>query len=169
MTLAPKREGTTGLRLPTRPSKPRASRPGSFEGLPSMAFKLTKAEKTQRGELVAQMLEKRDLLSAAVDVLNATLDEDRGRVQACLQDYNSALWDAREFAQDIGQRHGDEAGEKSEQWQESDRGQEVVAWTEEWSNALQDDFEVEMPDDMTLDDMDHAETLEDLAETAGTE
>lgn len=57
--------------------------------------------------------------------------------------------------------------EKSEKWQESDRGQEVNGWIDEWENAvsaLPDEVELVIPAELDCPDLDAAELIDGLPE-----
>lgn len=91
-----------------------------------MAFKLTKAQATEQATLVEQL---EQAAATAADSITA---------------YNEALSNAREFCSDIAETAQEAWNDKSEKWQESDKGQEVQGWIETWQEANLDD--VEEPD-----------------------
>ena len=51
-------------------------------------------------------------------------------VEAAVAAYNAALAEASEFAQEVSGRIGDDIDEKSEKWQESEKGEAAGAWRE---------------------------------------
>lgn len=74
-----------------------------------MAFKLTKAEQATKDEILTQ--------------LHDTWDA-----------YSSAVEKAKDFASVIAERSREEFDEKSEKWQESDRGHAANEWIEKWED-----------------------------------
>lgn len=82
-----------------------------------MPFKLTKDE-TARVEALADMLDSR--FQDLCDAVTA---------------YNEAVSEARELAEEIAQRAADEWGEKSEKWQEGERGEAAHEWVDAWGCA----------------------------------
>lgn len=153
-----------------------------------MAFKLSKAEEAQRADLVSELAtaaaelqeaidafntakdEAATDLQTAVDAYNQVLAEAKDTLAEAVQAYNDKLSEARDFAGQIAADADNDISDKSDKWQEGERGQAAVAWKDEWENArfddieLQypDDVEVNLPDDVSDDSDDHGETLDQL-------
>lgn len=104
------------------------------------AFKLSKAQ-------IKQHVELHEELAAAESALESAIEA-----------YNAVLAEAREHCQEIAETAQSEWDEKSERWQESDKGVEAQAWITEWADA--DLEEVEEPTT-------HAGLFCDLPECAG--
>jgi predicted nucleic acid-binding Zn-ribbon protein len=108
-----------------------------------MALKLTKKELAERTKLC-------DDVRSAADVLEEALTDFQDAVQTAydaLQDkvtaYNETLAPLREFKDDISSRLEEEISDKSERWQESDKGQAASEWQQEWANADIEDIELD--------------------------
>ena len=69
------------------------------------------------------------------DAHQAKLTEAAGKISDAISEYNALLDDAREFCADIAQTAQDEWDDKSEKWQESDRGTDCAGWIEGWRDV----------------------------------
>ncbi len=131
-----------------------------------MAFKLTKKEMVTRDQIVAALREKGGGLEEAISTFNTAFEEAWGAVDAALTEYNDALAEAKEFTDEI---HGDrqnEYDEKSEKWQEGERGEIASSWLGEWEGIDLSEIEIEKPDEIDVPDLSHADDLEGLPEMA---
>jgi hypothetical protein len=108
----------------------------------NMAFRLTKG----------QLRQKQTLLT--------TLREAEQAFEGAVMAYNGAVEQAREWAQKTADGIRSEYDSKSERWQDSQTGQAVSVWLDEWDN-LDADL-VELPDSV-------AGALETLAHQPGGE
>lgn len=133
-----------------------------------MPFKLSKLERERRDEIAAALREHADNIGKLVDAYNAATEEPRAAIEAAVEAYNALLGDATEFAQDIATQADNDISEKSEKWQEGERGQAATQWKDEWEGLSFDDLDIEMPDELTFDPPEHADTLDgvpdDIAE-----
>src|SRR5262245_48455400 len=125
-------------------------------------FKLSKAEIDRRQELVDQLTELRGKLEDAVSEFNSKVEELKAPVTSALEAYNEALGEARSFAEDIASEGDSARDQKSDKWQESERGEASRGWVEEWQNVSLDDIEIEFADDLPFDAPSHAEDLDGL-------
>ena len=105
-----------------------------------MAFRLTKG----------QLRQKQTLLT--------TLREAEQAFEGAVMAYNGAVEQAREWAQKTADGIRSEYDSKSERWQDSQTGQAVSVWLDEWDN-LDADL-VELPDSV-------ARAIETLAHHPG--
>ena len=131
-----------------------------------MAFKLDKQEIARRDEIVVNLNEAATKLEDAIAVYTDEVNKLRGPLEESIAAYNEAVTAASGFAEDIASRADDEISDKSEKWQEGERGEAATIWKDEWEGASFDEVEIEFPDDITLDELDHSATLEQLPEQA---
>ena len=75
--------------------------------------------------LATALREAKDKLVIAIDEYNAATTDPRAAVESALKEYNEALAEAKGFAEDIANEAESEFDNKSEKWQEGDRGQAV--------------------------------------------
>lgn len=130
-----------------------------------MTFKLTKTEEEQRSAIVEKLRLEASKLEDSVCEFNEALSVARDRLDVARQAYNSILEEARTFVGEVQGRLTDEYDEKSDKWKEGERGTEVEAWIEEWTDATGDTFadvEFDMPDGIDAQQIDDADTLENL-------
>lgn len=125
-----------------------------------MAFKLTKNEATTRDDFVARF----EMASAELDQVRETTNEAiealLGPLNEKITAYNVILAEAKEYAEEIAARFQTEFDDKSEKWQESEKGVAVSEMIESWTNL---DFEE--VDDVAIDqiedfDFEHRDILD---------
>lgn len=131
-----------------------------------MAFKLSKQDAERRAKEVADLNELKDKVNAAVETYNEKVTELKAAVQEAVDEYNGALAEARGFVEDVASQAQSEYDDKSERWQESEKGMSVAEWISEWESAELEDIELTFPDDLALDDIEHPDVIENLPEEA---
>lgn len=127
-----------------------------------MAFKLDKQETARRDEIVTDLTNAAAKLEDVVNVYNEAVTALRKPLDDALLAYNEAVEAARGFAQDIASQADSDLSEKSQRWQEGDKGEAAISWKDEWESASFNDVSVEYPDNITIDGVDHADTLDQL-------
>lgn len=131
-----------------------------------MAYKLDKGEKDRLAGYIND-------LKAASDELDTAMGEYRDAVRAA-QDtletkvaaYNEVLQEARGFVEDIASERRGQFDDKSEKWQEGDKGQAAGEWIDAFEQAELDGFEIVWPEELSDDMPTHASALEALPEEA---
>lgn len=122
-----------------------------------MAFKLTKQEDARKSELEQE-------LETLVGVVEDEKAELEAAMQKLIDDFNETvvaplrekMQEAYGFVEDIVNERQGEFDDKSERWQEGDRGQAAQDWLQTWERSLIDleapldaespTFEFEVPD-----------------------
>lgn len=127
-----------------------------------MAFKLTERDEQRRAELMAALTAARTAVDIKIEDVNDALQTAVDAMEATLTDYNSALEDARGFAADIVAQAEEDFSDKSEKWQEGERGEIVRAWIDEWECADLDDIELPEIERLAIDAEDHSDILDQL-------
>jgi len=123
-----------------------------------MAWSFTKQDRQRRDEIVADLNKAETELQAEHALVTAAIEAFNVKVDA----YNAACGEARGFVDDMVSQIDSDMADKTERWQESDKGQAVEAWKGELEGVDLDDIEpLEIPD---LPDLEHATTLEGLPE-----
>ena len=133
-----------------------------------MAFKLDKQDTARRDKLVEELRDGRGVLEDAVSTFNAAVEELKAPLLAALEKYNEIVEEARGFVEDIASTADGQFDDKSEKWQEGDKGQAARNWIDAWQNEPFDALEIAFPDELTLPDeeTDHDGRLENLPEEA---
>ena len=131
-----------------------------------MAFKLTKGEQKQKADFQLELAKAREELDAKVEDVNDALQTAIDALMDAVADYNSALERARAFATDIVSQAEEDFSDKSERWQEGERGEICRAWIDEWEQLSLDDIELPDIDRIVIDAEDHADLLDQLPDEA---
>lgn len=87
-------------------------------------------------------------------------------LDAAVMAYNEAIEEARGFVQDVARQADADISDKSERWQEGEKGQAAIGWKDEWEGASFEEVSVEYPDDIEAEGLDHADTLDQLSTDA---
>ena len=123
--------------------------------------KFTKFEVAEIDKLCNRLRDGYDELNAAIDKYNEAVKALWEPVQKALDTYNEAISDANCYANDeLTSGMQEYYDEKSEKWQQGEKGQRFDAWLQEWSTELEQ---------VSLDEPDEADAsnIEDCAETYG--
>ena len=99
-----------------------------------MAFKFTKQEETRRDALRDKLEEARAHLDLEVDAEIRIIEDAYAAINASFERYNEVLVEAQGFVEDIASEREGEFDDKSERWQEGERGDA----TRDWITTLQD-------------------------------
>lgn len=130
-----------------------------------MAFNLTKDEIKIRDEIIAALNAAKSKLEDEISAYNERLEALKEPVEAALAAYNEEVEKARSFAEDIATQADSDFSDKSEKWQEGDKGSAANDWKTEWENLSFDAIEIEFPEELIVEDPNHAESLEQAPET----
>ena len=155
--------------------------------------KLNKTQLKERGEHVDAVREGQQKLSEAVDAFNAkrselyetlaeavTVYNDElsvafSELEEAAKEFDEKLQGARDWRDQMTSDLDEYIGERSDKWQESDKGQEVTSWREAFDIDLEtitfeapDYVEVAEPDDLEVEMEDQADALEQIPEEAGS-
>lgn len=125
-----------------------------------MAFKLTRSEENRRDILADKLRDARMILDEAVAAQVAIIEDAYAAINAALVPYNEIVEKARGFVEDIASERDSEWDDKSERWQEGERGEAAREWISQWQDAA--DCEIETVDDVEVVTVDLE--LGDLAE-----
>lgn len=128
-----------------------------------MAFRADKVSLETREKLVAALTEKRAELDRALEAFNAQIAPLSADLRQAVEDYNNLLFDARAFVEEFVAEMQTEFEDKSERWQDGDRGQAVAEWISDLENSADfEDIDFKEPQEIELDAPDHAALLDDL-------
>ncbi len=123
---------------------------------------LGKAESTEKSGRTDELRAAAEKLTAVIEAFNLLVEGARAPVECALEAYNAVLSDARDFCEGIAADQQSFMEEKSEKWQEGDRGQAFQSWLDEWSGVELSDVEIEFPDGVEEPDLPHADAIEGL-------
>jgi vacuolar-type H+-ATPase subunit H len=102
-----------------------------------MAFKLTSKEDARKSELEAE-------LEQAVGAVEDARNELQEEIAKLIADFNekhvdplnTKLEEAHGFVEDIVNERQGEYDDKSERWQDGERGQSAQSWLQEWESSM---------------------------------
>ena len=125
--------------------------------------KLSKADKFKRDNIAFKLREKRGDLQAQIKVFNKRLEEQWSMVEDCLEEYNNALVEARDWTATVDKS----IGEYLEQCQNNAETWKIIAWHEYFQDAVFDAVSIDSPEDLDIKGIhDHADLLDELPEEA---
>lgn len=116
-----------------------------------------------------------DIFSKALEVYNSDMEEAWAEVQTALDEYNGeALCTARDWRDRIVSDIDEYMGERSDKWLEGDKGQAISAWKDQFDEISMEDIsldmpepiDVEEPEELSFDDDNPADELEQSQEEA---
>lgn len=121
---------------------------------------LSKGQIKQRDEIAAKLRDKADDVNSAEEAVQEAIE----RLNEVVREYNDLVTEANDFVVEVAGEGRDYIDEKSERWQEGDRGQEVAGFVEEWEGVELDEVE-EAELQFDFGERDAAEDLESLPDT----
>jgi hypothetical protein len=128
-----------------------------------MAFKADKYTLKTRDTMVLALKEKREEMDAALEAYNAAISPLSADLRTAIDEYNSILFDVRAFVEEFATEMQSEFEERSERWQEGERGEVVSGWISELESQTDfEDIDFEEPQGIVIDAPDHSELLDDL-------
>lgn len=129
-----------------------------------MAFKLTKDELSEKASIEAKLAAAKSKIEAVYETTNSKIIALNEELDVCHDVYNEILSDAHDFVEKIAEDRRGEFEDKSENWQETERGSSASSWVEEYENALDEFDEMEFSLIPLLPDVDvnHSEVLAEI-------
>lgn len=137
------------------------------EGAISTMNRLSKTQLAEKARLLEQLQQAGSRLEEAVADFNRKVEEAKAPVDQAVEEYNAVLAEAKAFAEGIAADAQSHYDDKSEKWQEGERGQAYQAWIGEWENVNLDDLEVELPAEVELPELSAVDELDGIADEPG--
>mgnify|MGYP001564747016 CR=1 FL=1 len=125
---------------------------------------LAKPDIARRNALAIRIQSAREDLDVAIAEYNATVETAFAYAQTTADVYNGLIEEAKEWADSIAGQIGEYIQERSERWQEGERGQAYANWLTEYEEVSFDTADIETPDPLEWDGDDAASALEGLPE-----
>jgi hypothetical protein len=116
-----------------------------------MAFKLTTSEREERAFLAEKLSDSGEEFTAAIERFNETVREAWLHIIEAQARYNAVVEESEAFVSRIYEPHLAAYEAKTERWQESEAGEKVSVWLEEWDTEL-DTIDLEPPDPIEADE-----------------
>lgn len=103
-----------------------------------MAFKIDKNEQARIADLSQKLAEGRIALDEAIEQANRQIEDIYSDLNQKFEVYGETLEEARGFVEDIHSERDSEYDEKSENWQEGERGSATREWLDGISTLVED-------------------------------
>jgi hypothetical protein len=130
--------------------------------------RLSKTQLAEKVRLLQQLRRVGSKVEEALADFNRKVEEAKAPVDQAVEEYNAVLAEAKAFAEGIAADAQSHYDDKSEKWQEGERGQAYQAWVSEWENVNLDDLEVELPGEVELPELNAVDELDCIADEPGT-
>lgn len=129
-------------------------------------MKITQDQIACRDALAEKLRAAWNVLDARVDDFNGAVSTAWDRVRVSIEEYDAIVQEARELRDEITNDLEQRIGEKSEKWQESERGKAASGLMDAWGSVQLDEIELDEPDGLETPDAEHAEELEGAPESS---
>lgn len=128
--------------------------------------KLSKIMLTERGNICDRLRAAFEAMEQAVATYNEAMAAQWSAVKATTQTYNAVVAEANAWQEDVVSAMQEYIAERSNKWQDSERGHAYLDWQEEYeSNDLEEiALDQPVPLELSVDDYDQADLLEGLTE-----
>lgn len=127
-----------------------------------MAFELSKTDISAINDFIADLRLKATEVQTALGVFNGTVHEELSTLNSAVVEYNELLGNARTIIEDARDAAQGEYDDKSERWQEGERGEAVQEWLNELEGLELDDMELYEVEPLANFDPAHSNALEEL-------
>jgi hypothetical protein len=127
-----------------------------------VAFKLSKAEIQRRDGYVEDLEKAWSEIEQAVNTYNEGVANLRAPVEQAVAHYNEVMGEAKGFAEDVASQADGEWDERSEKWQEGEKGEAAAEYRDAWQTIEFEEIELEWPEELAIEDPDHAPELAEL-------
>lgn len=130
-----------------------------------MAFNLTKDEKKRLAEYRDRLGKEQSDMSAILEEQAEVIEAAYEKINGAIETYNGVLADARGFIEDIVSERNGDFEDKSERWQEGERGEVIREWIDSFDNAMSELEDVEAIEHESFSvDVAHSDVLDALEE-----
>lgn len=130
-----------------------------------MAFKMTKTQIEQIADIAGKIRQKTDELEGEVGNINTQITNMiETNITPLVGQYNDLLSEARELIDTIASDMRGEFDDKSETWQEGERGQTVSDFIQQFEDLDLQEIDTPTFEELTIDLDDEASNIEALPE-----
>lgn len=123
-----------------------------------MALKLTKGDMATLGVIVDDLRGAQGKLEDAINVANAAIRDLNDQLDQAFADYNGVIDTSNDLMDEIRSRLRDEWDNRSETWQQSDRGIDAEGWVSQF-----EEITFSQVDSHVIDEVPMPEDAEDIA------
>lgn len=126
-------------------------------------MKLSKQDVERRDEYVKELRAAADVVEDAINVFNASMRDSWETAKQAIGKYNEIIAGVAGWRDDLVNQLESDIEEKSERWQDSEKGQSANDWKSEWENLDLETYDIDMPDEVESETLSHADDLEAVA------
>jgi chromosome segregation ATPase len=123
--------------------------------------KLSKQQEREKDEHMQEIRLRQTELNAAITVYNTKLEEIKTPVEKALETLNEKITAANEFLSNINADQESYYDERSEKWQEGDKGSEYSTWKDQFGEEFEE-VTIDFPEELEEVDCNYDNTLENL-------
>jgi seryl-tRNA synthetase len=127
-----------------------------------MSFQLTKDQDGTLAKLIDDLTLAKQKITAAANTYNDEVAELRPSVEEAVTEFNNLLGEIRQLVSDIVTRGNESIDQKSDKWQESEKGEAAREWVDAWDGLDLSDLDFSWPDELEIDVPEYDSELEDL-------
>lgn len=129
---------------------------------------LNKEQLNNLTQLQSDLQDAQEKVESAISDFNANINELWANlVSDSLDDYNKLVQQATEFVDETRSTMQSYYDERSEKWQEGDRGQDFQSWLDEWDSTELEEIEMTMPEETDLPEFQAVEAIDELPTELG--
>jgi hypothetical protein len=105
-------------------------------------------------------------IEEAVSEYNQEVEKLRTPVELAVTEYNELVGEARTLCSEVAAIASDSIGDKSEKWQEGDKGQAAQEWADAWDGVDLSDMDYQWPDELVIEIPTYDSDLQELPVSA---
>lgn len=124
---------------------------------------LNKEQQSNLSQLQSDLQDAQEKVESAINDFNANINDLwANSVTESLDNYNKLVQQANEFVEETRDSMQTYYDERSEKWQEGERGQEFQSWLVEWDSTELEEIDVTMPEETDVPDFQAVEVIAEL-------
>lgn len=114
----------------------------------------------QHEKLMVNIAETNEKIQDAVNDANEKIKEIWSDAESQISAYNEAVQAFNTFAQEVASDLQSDFDDKSDKWQESEKGESAQELINTWEEIQISEYEADGPDELEADELDELETLD---------
>ena len=111
---------------------------------------ISKAASTNIDELVTAAREASQILDGKINEYNLATTDLKAEIASAVTNYNEAVTAITEAYRELGEIARSYHDERSEKWQDGEKGQAYGEWADQLETFEMDQIELEVPEDLEL-------------------
>lgn len=112
--------------------------------------KLNKNHIEEKERIEGALRDAHEKVESAFEQYNLTMEEEWNKVREAVDAYNAHVSEANDFRGGIASDIEGYISDKTDKWQEGERGQAFLAWQEAFESDDIEEIDMEKPDDLEV-------------------